>query len=149
MHCSVSGVTDHFALNDEHALNLARQLIKNINKPSHDIFNEPFETPLYSSDDLYGIIDCDLQKTFDVREVIARVFDGSKLDEFKKKFGETLVCGFAKLYGKTVGVIGNNGVLFAESAVKGAHFIQLCTQRKVPIIFLQNITGRTVCMSRN
>lgn len=144
MHCSQSGVTDHYALNDEHALHLARELIKNVNKSPHNRFNADYESPLYNSEDLYGIIDNDLQKTFDVREVIARIFDGSKLDEFKKKFGETLVCGFAKLYGKTVGVIGNNGVLFSESAVKGAHFVQLCTQRNIPIIFLQNITGTIV-----
>lgn len=142
MHCSVSGVTDHFALNDEHALHLARQLIKNINKPSYNMFNEDFESPLYDSNELYGIIDNNLQKTFDVKEVIARIFDGSRLDEFKKKYGDTLVCGFAKLYGKTVGVLGNNGVLFSESAVKGAHFVQLCSERKIPIIFLQNITGK-------
>lgn len=141
MHCSQSGVTDHYALNDKHALHLARELIKNVPKSTHNSFSNDFEPPLYNSDDLYGIIDNDLQKTFDVREVIARIFDGSKLDEFKRKYGETLVCGFTKLYGKTVGVIGNNGVLFAESAVKGAHFVQLCTQRNVPIVFLQNITG--------
>lgn len=141
MHCSISGVTDHYALNDEHAIHLAREIIKNINRTPENVFNEPFETPLYNSEELYGIIDQDLTKSFDVREVIARIFDGSKLNEFKKKYGETLVCGFAKLYGKTVGVIGNNGVLFSESAVKGAHFVQLCTQRNIPIIFLQNITG--------
>lgn len=95
----------------------------------------------YSAEDLYSLIDHDLQKSYDIREIIARIFDGSRFDEFKKKYGETLVCGFAKLYGKTVGVIGNNGVLFSESALKGAHFVQLCTQRKTPIVFLQNITG--------
>lgn len=116
--------------------------MRNLNFKRSNPFNEPFESPVYSSEDLYGIVDSDLQKPFDVREIIARVFDGSKFDEFKKKYGETLVCGFAKLYGKTVGIIGNNGVLFSESAMKGAHFVQLCTQRKVPIIFLQNITGK-------
>ncbi|GJQ86743.1 hypothetical protein Trydic_g5543 [Trypoxylus dichotomus] len=141
MHCSVSGVTDHYAINDEHAIYLAREIIKNLNRTIERKFNEPFESPLYNSEELYGIIDQDLTKPFDVREVIARIFDGSKLNEFKKRYGETLVCGFAKLYGKTVGVIGNNGVLFSESAVKGAHFVQLCTQRNIPIIFLQNITG--------
>ncbi|KAJ8947287.1 hypothetical protein NQ318_014184 [Aromia moschata] len=141
LHCSVSGVTDHYALSDEHALYLASQAVKNLqNKPSN-AFNEPFEPPLYNSEDLYGIIDPDFQKPFDVREIIARIFDGSKFDEFKKKYGDTLVCGYSKLYGKTVGVIGNNGVLFSESALKGAHFVQLCSQRKVPTIFLQNITG--------
>lgn len=107
-------------------------------------FNEPFESPLYDTNELYGIADEDLTKSIDVREVIARIFDGSKFDEFKKKYGETLVCGFSKLYGKTVGVLGNNGVLFSESAMKGAHFVQLCTKRKVPIVFLQNITGNYV-----
>ncbi|XP_044263277.1 probable methylcrotonoyl-CoA carboxylase beta chain, mitochondrial [Tribolium madens] len=141
LHCSTSGVTDHFALNDEHALHLAREIVKNLEKPKVDTFDEEFEPPLYSSEDLYGIIDQDLQKSFDVREVIARIFDGSRFDEFKKKYGETLVCGFSKLYGKTVGIIGNNGVLFSESAMKGAHFVQLCTQRNIPIVFLQNITG--------
>ncbi|XP_017778374.1 PREDICTED: probable methylcrotonoyl-CoA carboxylase beta chain, mitochondrial [Nicrophorus vespilloides] len=141
MHCSTSGVTDHYALNDEHALHLARQLIKNLNKKPTNVFNEAFEPPKYDAEELYGIIDQDLFKSFDVREVIARVFDGSKFDEFKKRYGETLVCGFSKLYGKTVGIIGNNGVLFSESAIKGAHFVQLCTQRNIPLIFLQNITG--------
>ncbi|XP_008196307.2 probable methylcrotonoyl-CoA carboxylase beta chain, mitochondrial [Tribolium castaneum] len=141
LHCSTSGVTDHFALNDDHALHLAREIVKNLEKPKAETFDQEFEPPLYSSDDLYGIIDQDLQKSFDVREIIARIFDGSRFDEFKKKYGETLVCGFSKLYGKTVGVIGNNGVLFSESAMKGAHFVQLCTQRNTPIVFLQNITG--------
>jgi 3-methylcrotonyl-CoA carboxylase beta subunit len=141
LHCSTSGVTDHYALNDEHALNLARQIINNLNQPPTETFSDEFEPPLYSGEDLYGLIDQDLQKSFDVREVIARLFDGSRFDEFKKKYGETLVCGFSKLYGKMVGVIGNNGVLFSESSMKGAHFVQLCTQRNIPIIFLQNITG--------
>lgn len=142
LHCTTSGVTDHYALNDHHALDIARQIIRNLNKkPQENAFDESFENPLYEAEDIYGIVDQDLHKPFDVREVIARVFDGSKLQEFKKKFGETVVCGFAKLYGKTVGVIGNNGVLFSESAMKGAHFVQLCTQRNIPIVFLQNITG--------
>ncbi|CAH0551194.1 unnamed protein product [Brassicogethes aeneus] len=141
LHCSTSGVTDHFALNDEHALHLARQIVKNLNKKAQDPYNVPYEFPLYDNQELYGIVDPELFKPFDVREIIARIFDGSKFDEFKKKYGETLVCGFSKLYGKTVGIIGNNGVLFSESAMKGAHFVQLCTKRNVPIIFLQNITG--------
>lgn len=141
MHCSTSGVTDHYALDDEHALVLARNIVKNLNKKSSTSFNEPYEEPLYNSEELYGLIHGDPFKPFDVREVIARIFDGSKFDEFKKRYGETLVCGFAKLYGKTVGIVGNNGVLFSESAIKGAHFIQLCSQRDIPLIFLQNITG--------
>lgn len=141
LHCSTSGVTDHYALNDEHAIHIARQIVKDLNLKRSDPFKEAFESPMYNPEDLYGIVDSNLQKPFDVREIIARIFDGSKFDEFKKKYGETLVCGFAKLYGKTVGIVGNNGVLFSESAMKGTHFVQLCTQRKAPIIFLQNITG--------
>lgn len=144
MHCATSGVTDHYALDDTHALHIARNIVKNLNrhKTKEFCFTDEFESPLYDIDDLYGIVDPDLRKPFDIREVIARVFDGSKFSEFKKRYGETLVCGFAKLYGKTVGVIGNNGVLFSESAIKGAHFVQLCTQRNIPLIFLQNITGK-------
>lgn len=141
LHCSISGVTDHYAVNDQHAIQLTRNIIKNLNRERVNCFDEPFESPVYRSEDLYGIIGDDLQKPFDIREIIARLFDGSKFDEFKKKYGTTLVCGFAKLYGKTVGIIGNNGVLFSESAMKGAHFVELCTQRNIPIIFLQNITG--------
>ncbi|KAK9886667.1 hypothetical protein WA026_017585 [Henosepilachna vigintioctopunctata] len=141
LHCSTSGVTDHYALNDKHALLIARDIVANLNLPVKNTFSQAFEEPLLDSRELYGILGQDLQKPVDVREVIARVFDGSKFDEFKKKYGETLVCGFAKLYGKTVGIVGNNGVLFSESAMKGAHFVQLCSQRKVPLIFLQNITG--------
>ncbi|CAH1104145.1 unnamed protein product [Psylliodes chrysocephalus] len=141
LHCTTSGVTDHYALNDEHAISIARKIVQNLTNKPPVTFDEPFEEPLYNPEDLYGVIDTDLKKPFDVREVIARLFDGSKFYEFKKKYGETLVCGFSKLYGKSVGIIGNNGVLFSESSMKGAHFVQLCTQRKVPIIFLQNITG--------
>ncbi|CAG9764714.1 unnamed protein product [Ceutorhynchus assimilis] len=141
MHCSQSGVTDHYALNDEHAIDIARDIIKNLNRKANNVFGDSFEQPLYNPEDLYGIINKDIMKSFDVKEVIARVFDGSEFDEFKKKYGETLVCGFSKLYGKTVGVLGNNGVLFSESALKGAHFIQMCCQRNIPLIFLQNITG--------
>ncbi|XP_056634727.1 probable methylcrotonoyl-CoA carboxylase beta chain, mitochondrial [Diorhabda sublineata] len=141
LHCTTSGVTDHYALNDEHAIDIARKIVNNLSYKPPVTFDESFQDPLYNPEDLYGIIDTDLKKPFDIREIILRVFDGSKFDEFKKKYGDTLVCGFAGLYGKTVGVIGNNGVLFSESAMKGAHFVQLCTQRKIPIIFLQNITG--------
>lgn len=134
-------MTDHYAINDEHALIITRQIIKNLNLKQQNFFDKSYDLPKYNAEDLYSIVDHDLQKPFDVREVIARVFDGSKFDEFKKKYGETLICGFTKLYGKTVGVIGNNGVLFSESALKGAHFVQLCNQRDIPIVFLQNITG--------
>merc|ERR1719510_1946118 len=142
LHCGRSGVTDHYPLDDEHALHLARRVISNLNyvkKP--DVRLEEPEDPVYSSDDLYGIVGEDLKKTFDIREVIARLVDGSKFDEFKAKYGDTLVCGFGRLYGSPVGIVGNNGVLFAESALKGTHFIELCTQRNIPLLFLQNITG--------
>lgn len=157
LHCKTSGVTDHYAVDDQHALHLARQVIGNLNLTSTNAFNErrslhtqldasasttpTFEEPLYDARELYGIVGANLTKTFDVREVIARVFDGSRFDEFKKLYGDSLVCGYAKLYGQLVGVVGNNGVLFSESALKGAHFIQLCAQRRIPLVFLQNITG--------
>uniref|UniRef100_T1J4J5 Probable methylcrotonoyl-CoA carboxylase beta chain, mitochondrial n=1 Tax=Strigamia maritima TaxID=126957 RepID=T1J4J5_STRMM len=142
LHCSKSGVTDYYAHDDQHALYLARQIIKNTNYskiPTVEI-KEPVE-PAFSADELYGIVGDNLKKAYDIREVIARIVDGSDFNEFKKMYGETLVTGFARLYGYPVGIIGNNGVLFAESAQKGAHFIQLCTKRKIPLIFLQNITG--------
>lgn len=100
-----------------------------------------YEEPVYDPRELYGIVSSNLAKTVDVREIIARIFDGSRFNEFKKLYGDTLICGFARLYGNLVGVVGNNGVLFSESALKGAHFIQLCAQRKIPLVFLQNITG--------
>lgn len=142
LHCSKSGVTDHYALDDQHALHLARRSVANLNriKPA-DTTVAPVEEPVHDISDLYGIVGEDLKKTFDIREVIARIVDGSKFDEFKAKYGETLVCGFSRLYGYPVGILANNGVLFAESALKGTHFIELCCQRKIPLIFLQNITG--------
>lgn len=164
LHCKTSGVTDHYAVDDEHALYLARQVVRNLNLPSTNSYNEQLlyssqmairtvnakdieiiEEPKYDQNDLYGIVGTTLTKSFDVREVIARIVDGSRFTEFKKLYGETLVCGFAKLYGHKVGIIGNNGVLFSESALKGAHFIQLCAQRNIPLVFLQNITGRLHC----
>ncbi|XP_062132766.1 probable methylcrotonoyl-CoA carboxylase beta chain, mitochondrial [Drosophila sulfurigaster albostrigata] len=159
LHCKTSGVTDHYALDDEHALYLARQVVSNLNLPATNNYNDQLlqssqqnfriatssesavEEPVYDPRELYGIVGPNLTKSFDVREVIARIVDGSRFTEFKKLYGETLVCGFAKLYGRTVGIVGNNGVLFSESALKGAHFIQLCAQRKIPLVFLQNITG--------
>jgi 3-methylcrotonyl-CoA carboxylase beta subunit len=146
VHCKISGVTDHYAYNEAHALEIIRQIIKNLNH--HTYYHEnvdnkmlPSEEPLYDPDELNGIVSTDLKKPFDVREVIARVFDGSKFQEFKKEYGSTLVTGFSRLYGYPVGIIANNGVLFSESALKGSHFIELCCQRKIPLIFLQNITG--------
>ncbi|KAK4337079.1 hypothetical protein RND71_043679 [Anisodus tanguticus] len=142
LHCSISGVSDHFALNDDHALHLTRKIISNLNRNNlNDNSSIEIEEPIYPLDDLYGIVGTNLKKIFDVKEVIARIVDGSRFDEFKAQFGTTLVTGFAKLYGQTIGIVGNNGVLFAESALKGAHFIQLCAQRNIPLLFLQNITG--------
>jgi 3-methylcrotonyl-CoA carboxylase beta subunit len=161
LHCKVSGVADHYALDDEHALYLARQVVSNLNTKATNAYNENLqltsdvsiesqnispllrevEEPVYDPRELYGIVGTSLTKPFDVREVIARIFDGSRFTEFKKMYGDTLVCGFARLYGQMVGIVGNNGVLFSESALKGAHFVQLCAQKKIPLIFLQNITG--------
>jgi 3-methylcrotonyl-CoA carboxylase beta subunit len=142
VHTRLSGVADHYAFDDEHALAIARRIVKNLNrtKPVSIALQKPRE-PLYAPDEIYGIIPADVRQPYDVREVIARVVDGSELDEFKANYGTTLVTGFAHLYGMPVGIIANNGVLFSESALKGAHFIELCCQRKIPLIFLQNITG--------
>ncbi|KAG7301689.1 Methylcrotonoyl-CoA carboxylase beta chain-mitochondrial [Plutella xylostella] len=144
LHCRRSGVTDHYALDDEHALHLARNAVANLNwnkDQSGRIQATTVDEPLLDIDDLHGIVGANLQRPFDIREVIARIVDGSRFHEFKQLYGETLVCGFASLYGHPVGVIGNNGVLQSEAALKGSHFIQLCAARKVPLIFLQNITG--------
>jgi 3-methylcrotonyl-CoA carboxylase beta subunit len=142
VHCKISGVADHYALNDEHALQLARNAVSRLNhqKPVQgDV--RPVEAPLYDASELYGIVGTDLKKPFDVREVIARIVDGSDFDEFKQFYGATLVCGFARIFGQPIGIVANNGILFSESAQKGAHFIELCAQRKIPLLFLQNITG--------
>ncbi|KAF3849451.1 hypothetical protein F7725_019170 [Dissostichus mawsoni] len=142
LHCKKSGVTDHYALDDNHALHLARKAVRNLNyRKKLDVTTEPVEAPLYPADELYGIVGANLKRNFDVREVIARVVDGSKFDEFKAFYGDTLVTGFSRIFGYPVGIIGNNGVLFSESAKKGTHFIELCCQRNIPLIFLQNITG--------
>ena len=142
VHSRESGVTDHYARNDHHALQLARNAVDRLNrvKPLSLDVKESVE-PLYPTSDLNGIVPKNVRQPYDVREIIARVFDGSEFDEFKALYGTTLVCGFARLYGYPVGIVGNNGVLFSESAQKGAHFIELCAQRKIPLIFLQNITG--------
>ena len=142
VHTRLSGVADHFAQNDAHALSIARNVVKNINrvKPVSVVRHEAIE-PLYPAEDLYGIIPTDSRKPFDVREVIARVVDGSEFDEFKARYGTTLVTGYARINGYPVGLVANNGILFSESALKGAHFIEICAQRKIPLIFLQNITG--------
>jgi 3-methylcrotonyl-CoA carboxylase beta subunit len=142
VHTRLSGVVDHLAQNDMHALALARTIVANLNrKKSHPlVMREPVE-PKYDGRELYGVIPTDTRKPFDVREVIARIVDGSEFDEFKARYGTTLVCGFAHIFGMPVGIIANNGILFSESALKGAHFIELCCQRKIPLVFLQNITG--------
>ena len=142
VHCRTSGVTDHYANNDHHALALMRRAVARLNrvKPAELDLREPVD-PAYPVEDLYGVIPADSKQPFDIREVIARVVDGSEFDEFKALFGETLVCGFARIHGYPVGIIANNGILFSESAVKGAHFVELCAQRKIPLVFLQNITG--------
>jgi 3-methylcrotonyl-CoA carboxylase beta subunit len=142
MHSRVSGVTDALAENDEDALRLARRAIANLNREKQwgAALRSP-AAPLYPTEDLYAVIPTDTRKPFDVREVIARIVDGSEFDEFKRLYGATLVTGFARLMGYQVGIIANNGILFSESALKGTHFIQLCAQRGIPLIFLQNISG--------
>ncbi len=142
VHCRTSGVTDYYANNDHHALQLVRRAVARLNrvKPQSLDLADSVE-PLYPTEDLYGVIPADARQPYDVREVIARIVDGSEFDEFKALFGETLVCGFARLHGYPVGIVANNGILFSESAAKGAHFIELCAQRKIPLVFLQNITG--------
>lgn len=142
VHCRESGVTDHCASNDEEALMLTRSIVENLNRrEKHKIERLGSEEPLYSIDDIPGIIPSDTRKPFDVKEIIARLVDGSRFHEFKALYGSTLVCGFARIFGYPVGILANNGILFSESSLKGAHFIELCCQRKIPILFLQNITG--------
>jgi 3-methylcrotonyl-CoA carboxylase beta subunit len=142
VHCRTSGVSDHYAQNDHHALQLTRQAVGRLNrvKPLDIDIREPVE-PLYEPEEIYGIIPRDPRQPYDVREVIARIVDGSEFDEFKALYGTTLITGFARIYGYPVGIVGNNGILFGESAQKGAHFVELCAKRKIPLIFLQNITG--------
>ena len=142
VHTRLSGVADYLANDDAHALALARRAVANLNttKPcSLDL--QPVEAPLYDPEEILGVVPADLKTPYDIREVIARIVDGSRFDEFKARYGTTLVCGFAHLMGMPVGIIGNNGVIFSEAAVKGAHFVELCSQRGIPLIFLQNITG--------
>jgi 3-methylcrotonyl-CoA carboxylase beta subunit len=142
VHTRISGVADHLAENDQHALAIARRIVRDLNwqKNPPVTLQQPVE-PLYASEELYGVIPTDTKKPFDVREIIARIVDGSDFDEFKSRYGTTLVCGFARIWGYPVGIVANNGILFSESALKGAHFIELCAQRGIPLVFLQNITG--------
>ncbi len=142
VHARISGVVDHEALDDTHALGIARNIVSRLNRVKRiglDVA-APAE-PLHPAEELYGIIPADPRRTYDVREVIARIVDGSELDEFKRLYGETLVTGFARIWGYPVGIVANNGILFSESALKGAHFVELCSARGIPLIFLQNITG--------
>ncbi|MFA7430683.1 MAG: carboxyl transferase domain-containing protein [Rhodospirillaceae bacterium] len=142
VHCKISGVTDHYAQDDTHALSIARRIVGDLNRtkrPQVD-FTQP-EDPLYDPAEIYGIVPKDTRKPFDVREIIARLVDGSRFDEFKALYGTQLVCGFARIWGYPVGIVANNGILFSESAQKGAHFVELCNQRGIPLVFLQNITG--------
>lgn len=142
VHCRTSGVSDHYAQNDHHALELARSAVKNLNRVKPSQMNiEQVSAPAYNTEEIYGVIPKDPRQPYDVREVIARVVDNSEFDEFKALYGSTLVCGFARIYGYPVGIVANNGILFGESAEKGAHFVELCSQRKIPLVFLQNITG--------
>ncbi len=142
IHCRTSGVTDHYANNDNHALQLVRQSIGRLNRVKNvELDVRPSQEPLFDADEIYGIIPKDTRRPYDVREIIARLVDGSDFDEFKALYGTTLVCGFARLHGYPIGIVANNGILFGESAQKGAHFIELCAQRKIPLLFLQNITG--------
>src|SRR6195256_2261511 len=142
VHSRQSGVTDHYAQNDAHAIGIARRIVATLKQPARASLNmrEPRE-PLFAPEEIYGVVSADGRKPFDVHDIIARIVDGSEFDEFKKLYGQTLICGFAHIWGYPVGIIANNGILFSESALKGAHFIELCCQRNIPLVFLQNITG--------
>jgi 3-methylcrotonyl-CoA carboxylase beta subunit len=142
VHSRTSGVTDHYALDDRHALGIARRIVGNLNRKKPGRLDvAPPQAPLYPAGEIYGVVPSDTRIPYDVREVLARILDGSELDEFKRLYGETLVTGFARIWGYPVGILANNGILFSESALKGAHFIELCAQRGIPLVFFQNITG--------
>ncbi|WP_132985052.1 carboxyl transferase domain-containing protein [Luteimonas terricola] len=142
VHTAVSGVADHFAEDDRHALQIARDIVGTFNRRKVlPVATRPVAEPLFAAEELYGIVPKDTRRPFDIREVIARIVDGSEFQEFKARYGKTLVTGFAHLHGYPVGIVANNGILFSESALKGAHFIELCNQRGIPLVFLQNITG--------
>ncbi len=142
VHSRTSGVTDYLADDDQHALAIARQIVGNLNhRKEIQVATRAAEEPAYAAEDIYGIVPQDVRYPYDVREVIGRIVDGSEFDEFKPLYGKTLVCGFAYLHGYPIGIVANNGILFSESALKGSHFVQLCNQRGVPLVFLQNITG--------
>src|ERR1700733_1603079 len=142
VHSRQSGVTDHYAQNDGHAIGIARKIVGTLKPAQRAALNmrDPRE-PLYPKEELYGVVPSEGRKPFDVHDIIARLVDGSEFDEFKKLYGQTLICGFAHIWDYPVGIIANNGILFSESSLKGAHFIELCCQRNIPLVFLQNITG--------
>src|SRR5580765_5719863 len=142
VHTSISGVSAHLAAHDQHALAIARDIVANLNRTKKlPVAVKPPVEPKYATEEIYGCVPTDTRKPFDIREVIARIVDGSEFHEFKARYGKTLVCGFGHIYGYPVGIVANNGILFPESALKGAHFIELCNQRDIPLVFLQNITG--------
>ena len=142
VHCRQSGVTDHYATDDAHAIGIARRIVAKLKRPHrHPSGLSPARPPLYPPEQLHGIVPANIREPYDVREIVARIVDGSEFDEFKQLYGATLVCGTARIHGRTVGILANNGILFSESALKGTHFIELCSQRNIPLIFLQNITG--------
>jgi acetyl-CoA carboxylase carboxyltransferase component len=142
VHTRDSGVADHFANDEQEALHMVRNIVENLNiKPKYRLETGIVEEPIYDADELMGIIPMDNRTTYDVREIISRIVDGSKFHEFKNRYGPTLVCGFAKIHGYPVGIVANNGILFSESSLKGAHFVELCGQRGIPLVFLQNISG--------
>ncbi len=142
VHCKISGVTDYYADNDEHALDITRKIVDDLNlKKKTDLDIRESKEPLYNPKEIYGIIPKDIRRTYDVRKIIACLVDGSEFHEFKAMYGKTIVCGFARICGYPVGIVANNGILFSESALKATHFIELCSQRKIPLVFLQNIVG--------
>lgn len=142
VHCRISGVSDHYALNDEHAIQICRNIVQNLNTPlKHQLETTEPRDPYYDPEEMYGIIPRDLRKPFNIKEIMARLVDASEFHEFKELYGPTLVTGFARIMGYPVGILANNGVLFSESSLKGAHFVSMCAVRKIPLLFLQNITG--------
>jgi acetyl-CoA carboxylase carboxyltransferase component len=142
VHCRISGVSDYYAMNDAHALETARNIVETLDPPRRfELDVAASEDPYYDPREIYGIVPPDLRKSFNIKEIIARIVDGSRFQEFKELYAQTLVCGFARIMGYPVGILANNGVLFSESSLKGAHFITLCAMRKIPLVFLQNITG--------
>ncbi len=142
VHCRISGVSDYYAQNDSHALEIARNIVETLDPPKKfELDMAEAEDPYYDPEEIYGIVPGDTRKPYDFREVLARLVDGSRFQEFKEHYGQTIVCGFARIMGYPVGILANNGVLFSESSLKGAHFVTLCSMRKIPLIFFQNITG--------